>query len=234
MVDTERLTWPVRRRGDFLRIVSYIILATALIFIVDAITPLGVVVWVLYLIPLFLTVYLSWKYAPVLMTGIFILLMAVSLFLSPRDIPLGYAIIDRVFFALILVIASFFIKDYVASVEEIAANEERYRSLIEWLPEGVVVCKGDRIAYLNPAGKRLLGLENEKGETEITGMIEPDMRGLFRERLSQAALGARSDMGAIRLVRHDGGEVTVMMSLGSIFWENRNAVQIVMRAASTG
>ena len=230
MVDTKRLTWPVRRRGDFLRIVSYIILATALIFIIDIITPLGVVAWVLYLIPLFLTVYLSWKYAPVLMSGIFILLMAVSLFLSPGDIPLGYAIIDRVFFALILVIASLFIKDYVASVEEIAASEERYRSLIEWLPEGVVVCRNGRIAYVNPAGRRLLGMDEVPGEQEITGMIEPGMRALFTERLGQAAEGARMDLDAVGLVLPQGNTVTVAMSLGSILWDNGTAVQIVMRA----
>ena len=57
MVDTGRLTWPVQRREDFLRIVVYIILSTALIFVVDIITPLGVMIWILYLIPLFLTVY---------------------------------------------------------------------------------------------------------------------------------------------------------------------------------
>ncbi len=59
MVDMGRLTWPVQRRGDFLRIVTYIILATAFIFVIDIITPLGVVIWILYLIPLFLTVYLE-------------------------------------------------------------------------------------------------------------------------------------------------------------------------------
>ena len=230
MVDTKRLTWPVRRRGDFLRIVSYIILATALIFVVDAITPLGVVVWVLYLIPLFLTMYLSWKYAPVLMSGIFILLMAVSLFLSPGDIPLGYAIIDRVFFALILVIASLFIKDYVASVEEIATSEERYRSLVEWLPEGVVACREGRIAYVNPAGRRLLSIGDNPGEQEIAGMVEPEKRAQFMEWLGQAAEGARLDLDAIRLVLPGGNTITVAMSLGSVLWDNGTAVQIVMRA----
>jgi PAS domain S-box-containing protein len=233
MADTERLTWPVQRRGDFLRIVSYIILATALIFVIDVITPLGVVVWILYLIPLFLTVYLSWKYAPVLMTGVFILLMAVSLFLSPRDLPLGYALIDRVFFALILIIVSSFIKDYVTNVEDIARSEERYRALVEWLPEGIVVYRENRIAYINPAGRRLLGTskeENVEGQ-DITAMIEPATRALVRERLGQAAQGARSTMNNIRLDRSDGSAVTVDMILGTVFWDNGTAVQIVMRPA---
>ena len=61
MTETGMLTWPVQRRDDFLRIVVYIVIATAFIFIIDIITPLGVMAWILYLIPLFLTVYLSWK-----------------------------------------------------------------------------------------------------------------------------------------------------------------------------
>jgi hypothetical protein len=113
MVDTGRLTWPVKRRDDFNRIIVYIVLATALIFIIDVITPLGVMIWILYLIPLFLTVYLSWKYAPLFMTGVFIILMATSLFLSPRDISIEYALLNRAFFALILIIASIFIEDYI-------------------------------------------------------------------------------------------------------------------------
>ena len=59
-----------------------------------------------------------------------------SLFLSPRDISLEYALLNRAFFALILVIASVFIEDYIANVEDLTLSEERYRHLIEWSPEG--------------------------------------------------------------------------------------------------
>ena len=111
MTETGMLTWPVQRRDDFVRIIAYIALATIFIFVIDIITPLGVMIWILYLIPLFLTVYLSWKYAPLVITGVFILLMAASLFLSPRDISIELALPDRAFFALILVIASLFIED---------------------------------------------------------------------------------------------------------------------------
>ena len=51
MVDTERLTWPLKRREDFTRIVAYIVLSMSFIFIIDVITPLGVMIWILYLIP---------------------------------------------------------------------------------------------------------------------------------------------------------------------------------------
>jgi PAS domain S-box-containing protein len=231
MVDTGRLTWPVQCREDFTRIVAYIILATVFIFILDLITPLGVMIWILYLIPLFLTVYLSWKYAPVVMTGIFILLMAASLFLSPRDISMEYALLDRTFFAFILVIASVFIEEYVSNVEGLAQSEERYRSLIEWLPEGIVVYRQEEIVYINPAGIRLLG--TDRGEIpaglDIFSMVDPGVRELFRQRVAQAEIGARLNLDKVRLIRQDGSEVMVDIVLGPAFWDKGTAVQIVIR-----
>lgn len=232
MADTGKLTWPVKRGDDFLRIVAYITIATVLIFAIDIGTPLGVMIWILYLIPLFLTVYLSWKYAPMVLTGVFVLLMAASLFLSPRDITIEYALIDRVFFAVVLVIASFFIKDYVSNVEGLVASEERYRALIEWLPEGIVVYREEGgIAFINPAGIRLLGGDHGENLTgsDIISMIDPGFQELFRQRVTQASLGARMNLDKVRLIRKDGRDVTVDMFLGRISWDTGKAVQIVMR-----
>lgn len=234
MADMGKLTWPVKREADFLRIVTYIAIATVLIFVIDVSTPLGVMIWILYLIPLFLTVYLSWKYAPLVVTGVFVLLMAASLFLSPRDITLEYALIDRVFFALVLVLASFFIKDYVSNVEGLVSTEVRYRTLIDWLPEGIVVYRPEGgILFVNPAGIRLLGTDTWENLTgrDISGMIEPEFQELFRQRISQAALGAQIDLDNVPLTRKDGTTVTVNMILGKISWDSETAIQIVMRSS---
>ena len=227
------LTWPVQRRDDFLRIISYIIIATAFIFIFDSLTPLGIVNWILYLIPLFLTVYLSWKYAPFVMTAVFICLMAVSLVLSPRDVSIEYAMLNRAFFALILVIASFFIKDYISNVEGLALSEERYRNLVEWLPEGILVYRKGDIAYVNPAAIRILGADRSEEIVgrDIIDMIDPDGMAIFRERVNQALLVARMDIDNVRLIRQTGNLVSVGMSLASVFWDRERAVQIVMRNA---
>jgi PAS domain S-box-containing protein len=233
MVDTGRLTWPIQRRDDFVRIISYIVLATAFIFVFDILTPLGLVNWILYLIPLFLTVYLSWRYAPFVMTGVFVILMAVSLFLSPRDISLEYAVLNRTFFALILVIASVFIKEYISNVEGLASSEERYRTLIEWLPEGIVVYRPEGIAYINPAGTRLLGVdrgENPAG-LDLFSMVDPGFQELFRQRIAQAEFGARLNLDKVRLIRQDGSGVTVDMVFGPAFWDKGTAVQILIRNA---
>ena len=90
---------PVRREERTLEIVTYIVAATFIIFYTDVVTPLGLTVWILYFIPLTLTMYLQWKYAPFAAAGGFILLMGVSFFLSPRDTSLLFAVLNRVFFS---------------------------------------------------------------------------------------------------------------------------------------
>jgi len=225
------LTWPVERKKDFTRIVVYIAIATALIFVIDIYTPLGIVIWIFYLIPLFLTVYLSWKYAPLVMTGVFILLMAASLFLSPRDIPIEYALLNRVFFAFILIISSIFIEQYISNVEGLASSEERYRYLTECSPDGIIVYQEGKIAYVNPAGMRFLGADRRENLIghDIIDMIDPEQKVLVRERVAQAALGARMVMDKVRLIGQDGTQMTVGVSLASVFWNKGKAVQLVMR-----
>ena len=225
------LTWPVERKKDFTRIVVYIAIATALIFVIDIYTPLGIMIWILYLIPLFLTVYLSWKYAPLVMTGVFILLMAASLFLSPRDIPIEYALLNRTFFAFILIISSIFIEEYISNVEGLASSEERYRYLTECSPDGIIVYQEGKIAYVNPAGMRFLGADRRENLIghDIIDMIDPEQKVLVRERVAQAALGARMVMDKVRLIGQDGTQMTVGVSLASVFWNKGKAVQLVMR-----
>jgi PAS domain S-box-containing protein len=231
MVNMTRHTWPIERRKDFIRIVAYITIATALIFIVDIYTPLGIMIWILYLIPLFLTVYLSWKYSPLVMTGVFILLMAISLFLSPSDISIEYAVLNRAFFAFILVISSIFIEEYISNAEALALSEERYRFLIECSPDGIIVYQKGWIKYVNPVGMRFLGADRRENliGRDFIDMIDPEQKALVRQRLDQAALGARMIIDKVRLIGQNKNQMTVGMSLASMFWNKGTAVQIVMR-----
>jgi len=65
----------------------YIVISSAIIFFLDTVTPIGLAIWILYLFPLFLTVYISWKYAPFLAAGAFIILSFIDFFLSPSNTP---------------------------------------------------------------------------------------------------------------------------------------------------
>jgi PAS domain S-box-containing protein len=235
MANTRRLTWPIARKNDFIRIIAYIAIITVLIYVIDINTQLGVMIWILYLIPLFLTVFLSWKYAPLVMTAVFILLMAISLFLSPRDIPIEYALLNRTFFAFILIISSVFIEEYISSVENLALSEERYYYLIECSPDGILVYRQGSIEYINPVGMRLLGTDRRENliGRDIIDMIDPGQKNLVRERLAQAALGAKIVIDKIRLIGLDGNQKIVGLSLASVFWDKGKGVQVLMRHERT-
>ena len=154
------------------------------------------------------------------MTGVFILLMAASLFLSPRDISIEYALLNRAFFAFILVISSIFIEEYVSNVEGLALSEERYRYLTECSPDGIIVYRQGGIEYVNPAGMRFLGADRRETliGRDIIDMIDPEQKALVRERVAQAALGARMVIDKVRLVGQDRNQITVGISLASVFW----------------
>ena len=67
------------------------------------------------------------------------------------------------------------------------------------------------------------------GGWQSSPMIDPEFQALFRQRVAQAALGARMNIDSVRLLRQDKREVTVDIYLGAVFWGNGTAVQIVMR-----
>jgi len=157
-------------------------------------------------------------------------------FLSPRDISIEYALLNRAFFALILIIASVFIEDYIANVEDLALSEERYRHQIEWSPEGILVYTEGEIAYVNAAGVRFLGADNRESLTgrNITDMIDPESKTIFRERENQAIIGARINMDNVGLTRQDGSHITVDMSFAPVFSDKGSAIQIVIKNSGSG
>ena len=115
----------VRFGENPLEVITYILLSALLIFYLDIITPLGLVVWVMYFIPLFLTLFLRWKYASYPWAGFFILLIAISFFLSPRDMSELFALVNRVFFTVLLIVTAFFIAQYKQNMENLRNSEER-------------------------------------------------------------------------------------------------------------
>jgi PAS domain-containing protein len=137
--------------------VARIFVLTVVIFYIDIITPLGLTVWVLYLIPLFLTLYIRWKYAPFAAAGVFIFLMGASFFLSPSDTPLLFAVLNRVFFSLVLFVTALFIWRFGQNVEELRLSEERYRYLTESSPDAKIVYSDGKILFTNPVGLRMFG-----------------------------------------------------------------------------
>ena len=221
----------VRKRENTLRIVSLILASTFIIFYIDIITPLGLTVWILYFIPLFLTLYWEWRYGPFVVTAMAIILIAASFFLSPRDVSLVFALLDRAFFSLMLIVSSLLIWIHKQYEENIICGEERYRNLVEWLPDAIMVYHEGMILYVNPASLYFFGADQREDlmSRDLLDMIEPDHQKEIQERIGQAALGARMLVPDIPVIRRNGRQITADFSLGDVYWDGKHAVLIVAR-----
>lgn len=69
----------------------------AAVFVIDVRTGLGFTPWLLYVLPLALTYWLSWLYAPLLVASVCIVLMFVGYGLSPPLVPSSIALTNRLF-----------------------------------------------------------------------------------------------------------------------------------------
>ncbi len=110
--------------------------------------------------------------------------------------------------------------------------EERYRSLIELAPDGVVVTSGGIIEYVNPAAVKLLGAGTPQRllGTGLYQRIHPDERARSRERRDYLEAGPGSTaFEERRLRRLDGSDLMVEMAGVSYLERGRLVVQSVMR-----
>lgn len=231
MVNTGAVPGPGRWRDNYLQILSYIIFSTGVVFYIDVITPLGLTVWILYFIPLFLTLYARWKYAPFLATGVFILLISVSFFLSPRDGSEVFSFLNRVFFSLMLILSSVLIWNYNRNVNSLSASEERYRALAEWSPDAILVCIPGRILFTNRAGLDVFGVKERE---EIVGrdlvdLVDPGEKDAVSGRISRTMAGAPMELFRVRVIRPDGSSTLMEASGGHIIWGEEPAIQIILR-----
>ncbi|RCX19605.1 PAS domain S-box-containing protein/diguanylate cyclase (GGDEF)-like protein [Fontibacillus phaseoli] len=92
-------------------------------------------------------------------------------------------------------------------------SEERYRKLLEVLPEGILVCEEGEIVYANSSAGEYAGNGDLIGKS-ISSLIHPD----DRERLEQLAAGTKKDQGPsyveLRMNRNDG--TTTYVDLGTV------------------
>ncbi len=218
-------------RGENLNwILLYIIVSTAFIFYIDLITPLGFAAWILYFIPMFLSLYIWWKHAPFLVAGILIILIAIAFFISPRDISLLFALFDRIVFSLMLIVTAIFIRNYKGTIEDLMISESRYRQLTMWSPETIIVYREKAILCVNPAGLSQFFADSarELVGKDLLDLVDQEDRGVVRERIGQAIVGAQMTIDRIRMHRVDGSAFLAELSLGKVLWEGRPAVQIIL------
>ena len=116
--------------------------------------------------------------------------------------------------------------------QPLSESEERYRKLVELLPDAVVVHRDGRLAYVNPAAVRLM---RASGPDDLVGrpvldIVHPDFRDVVRERVrDEIDLGLDAPPIEERFIRCDGTEVDVEVAATAVTYEGRRAGIVVVR-----
>jgi diguanylate cyclase (GGDEF)-like protein/PAS domain S-box-containing protein len=110
--------------------------------------------------------------------------------------------------------------------------EERYRRLVELLPEGISVhCEG-RFEFINPAGAQILGAQScqELLGKPVLDYVHPDFHQVFSERLGLLESG-RSQLPWMeeKFLRRDGSEVHVEVTALPYALDGKPAFQTFFR-----
>jgi two-component system, cell cycle sensor histidine kinase and response regulator CckA len=111
-------------------------------------------------------------------------------------------------------------------------SEEKYRSLVEGLPQGIVIGQGipPRVAFANHAMTKILGYNLEEFSSlspkEIEGLVHPEDRAFFlknyKDRLEGKSVVPRYE---IRGIRKDGTLVWLELSSARIIYKGQPAAQ---------
>lgn len=101
-------------------IVAVTLLTIICIYFIDAITPLGEPVWLLYLIPLVLSYWSSRLYAIPAVTLVTLLFLIGGFLVSPEGIPVTHAILNRFTFFLTFICAAILL--WIIRRRQIAGN----------------------------------------------------------------------------------------------------------------
>jgi diguanylate cyclase (GGDEF)-like protein/PAS domain S-box-containing protein len=111
---------------------------------------------------------------------------------------------------------------------QLRESEARYRTLVEFLPMGIIVHQQTRVVYANPAAAQILAAENVMAlmGQSIMEMTHPDFRDITRQRLRlREESGVDPPPVDMKLIRMDGSVVDVQMAATLIQYGGAPAIQ---------
>ncbi|MCU1268807.1 MAG: multi-sensor hybrid histidine kinase [Acidobacteriaceae bacterium] len=122
--------------------------------------------------------------------------------------------------------------DRKVSLEALAESEQRSRTLLEALPDAILVHSEDKIVFVNPFCARLLGAagpEQLLGK-DINEIVNPDDLPAIRNRIQDCyASGTASPPMESVLITCDGSSVEIEAVAIPICWNGAPAIEVVAR-----
>jgi|GEM_PF-1930272 len=225
-------------KGNDTRLGALIAILIGIIFLFDIATPLSLAVWTLYLIPLFLTAYIRWRYAPVYGACAIVFLSIAGIFSAPQDTPIINALVNRVFFSMVITVIAYFIWTYREKViiidnnrDELSRAHTLLTSHIGNSPLAIIEFDAQfRITLWSGDATGIFGWDAD----EVTGKAIGEFPWVYEEdagrvsRISADMMDGKSsrNMHANRNYRKDGSVIECEWYNSALRDENGNLVSI--------
>jgi len=115
--------------------------------------------------------------------------------------------------------------------EDISENEQRYRELVEHLPLGIAILLDGKLMFLNISGARMIAAEKPE---EVIGrdfmdFVHPDFQEAAYNRLLKVQHGEAAPALEQKYIRLDGKIIDVEVSSYPFVFNNKPAVQIIVK-----
>jgi two-component system, sensor histidine kinase and response regulator len=114
----------------------------------------------------------------------------------------------------------------------VADSEERFRKLVEALPDSILVHSGNRIVFVNPCCMRLLGAQHPEQllGKDVLEIIHPDYREAIKRRIRHCyETGAASPAMESAFLALDGSPIQIEAAAIPIFWNGSPAIEVIVR-----
>ena len=115
-------------------------------------------------------------------------------------------------------------------------SEERFRTLVEWTPEAVVVHRGGKLIYVNPAAVTMFGAASAQDliGKPILELIHPDCHRVVLERVKK---GLDDNVAAplieLRYLKLDGTIIEAEVQGTPIVYDGEPAIHVALRDVTT-
>lgn len=116
--------------------------------------------------------------------------------------------------------------------QELRESEDRYRDLVEALPDAIFVVCEERIVFVNPCGVRLLGAQRPEQIVgkDLSDIIHPDSLASIRSRIRDSyQTGVAAPPMEHVLLALDGSSVEMESAAIPILWKGSPAIEAIVR-----
>jgi len=115
--------------------------------------------------------------------------------------------------------------------EELRESEKRYKELVDFSPDAIVVHREGKLIYVNPAGVKLVGAEKpeELIGKNIMDFIHPDYKEIVQNRVQKGYNRKKAASMEEKFLGLDGQVMDVEVVASPIVYQDESAVQVIIR-----